>query len=149
MVITTVVDDEVLLLRTKELLIVLSYESAEFTMKMDKSTFYSGVDSLDQQLELMKFEIIEVDGKFDLDFINTEHHPPLDFNVDGIVSTTGKTLRGTGRLEHISDGSLFSCLLTMKFNVTMDQLGFEVDGLEVKDEIQIEIAQTLLEPIGQ
>lgn len=147
MKITTVVNDTVMLLRTNELLITLFYEKAKFIMRMDKSTFFTGVDSLDKQLQLMTLDIVELKGKFDLKYIHTKSHPPLDFIVEGVLSTTGQAIFGTGHLEHIADGSLVSCLLTMEFHLTKDQLGLDLGKLNIKDEIQIEVFQTLLNPV--
>lgn len=146
MKITTVLNDSVLILRTNELFIHLFYEKAKFIMRMDKSTFYTGVDSLDKQLHLMTLDILELKGKFDLKYIQTQSHPPQDFMVKGVLSTTGKAIYGTGHLEHIADGSFISCLLTMEFHVKKDELGFDLGTLNIKDDIQIEIVQTLLNP---
>ncbi len=144
MVITAVSADTILKLTTKELLILLSYEDAKFEMRMDKSTFYTGNDSLDQKLKLMKYDIIKFNGKLDIEYINTKGHPPLDFEVEGVISTNNNTIIGTGRLEHISSRGTFSCLLTLKFNLKLEDLGLKIEGLDLKEDVQIEIAQIVL-----
>ena len=136
--------DTVFKLTTKKLFVLLNYENAKFEMKMDKSDFFTGNDSLDKKLALMKFEIIEFTGKLDIDEVNTEGHSPLDFNVEGILSTNNKIIKGTGHLEHISNRGTFSCLLTIKFNIKKDALGLELEGLDLKEDIQIDIIQTVL-----
>tara|TARA_R110001592_G_scaffold234170_1_gene491803 strand:- start:3589 stop:4101 length:513 start_codon:yes stop_codon:yes gene_type:complete len=139
-------NDSVLRVTTKKLSVTMNYESAEFEMSMDKSDFSTGIDSIDKKLALMKFEIIEFKGKLDIDRINRDGHSPLDFYVEGILSTNNNTIRGTGHLEHISNRGTFSCLLTLKFNLKTDELGLNVDdfNLKLKDDIQIDITQTVL-----
>ena len=144
MVITAVSADTILKVTTKELLVLLNYETARFTMKMDKSTFYTGNDSLDKKLALMKYDIVEFNGKLDVDHINTNGHPPLEFEVQGVISTNDNTISGTGKLEHISSRGTFSCLLTLKFNIKIDDLGLNVEELKLKEDIQIEIVQIVL-----
>lgn len=144
MVITTISADTILKITTKELLVLLNYEDAKFEMKMDKSTFYTGNDSLDKKLKLMKYEIIEFNGKLDIEYINTNGHPPLDFEVHGVVSTNENTISGYGKLEHISSRGTFSCLLTLKFNVKLEDLGLNIEGLNLKEDVQIEIVQIVL-----
>ena len=144
MVITVESADTILKLTTKDLLVLLNYNNAKFEMKMDKSTFYTGNDSLDKRLALMKYEIIEFNGKLDLEFINTDGHPPLDFEVEGILSTNDNVINGTGHLEHISNRGAFSCLLTLKFNLKVGDLGLNIKWLNLKDDIQIEVVQIVL-----
>ena len=144
MLITTISADTILKITTKELLVLLNYEDAKFQMKMDKSTFYTGNDSLDKKLALMKYDIIEFNGKLDVEYINTNGHPPLEFEVKGILSTNQNEIKGTGRLEHISSRGTFSCLLTLKFNLKLKDLGLKVKELNLKEDIQIEIVQNVL-----
>ena len=147
MIITTVsTNDTIFKVITKKLFVLLNYENAEFEMKMDKSDFLTNNDSLNKQLALMKFEIITFKGKLDIDKINTNGHSPLDFNVEGMLSTNNKIIKGTGRLEHISNRSTFSCLLTLKFNLKKDELGLNMGDFAsyLKEDIQIDIIQIVL-----
>jgi hypothetical protein len=144
MVITAISADTILKITTKELLVLLNYEDGRVEMKMDKSTFYTGNDSLDKKLKLMKYDIIEFDGKLDIEYINTNGHPPLDFEVHGVISTNDQSISGTGKLEHISSRGIFSCLLTLKFNLKIEDLGINVEGLNLKEDIQIDIVQMVL-----
>lgn len=144
MVITAVSADTILKVTTKELMILLNYEDAKFTMKMDKSTFKTGNDSLDKKLALLKYDIVEFKGKLDMEYINTNGHSPLDFEVIGVVSTNGETITGKGHLEHISSRGTYSCLLTLKFNIKISDLGLNFENLNLKEDVQIEIVQTVL-----
>ncbi len=144
MVITVVSADTILKITAKKLLIVLNYENANIIIKMNRSDFFTGNDSLDKKLASMKFETIDFNGKLNIDYINTTGHPPLDFEVSGVLSTNNHIITGTGHLEHISSGGTFSCLLTLRFYLKKDDLGLNLEGLNLKDDIQIEIVQAVL-----
>lgn len=144
MIISAVSSDTVLTLTTHELLVLLDYQNATFNIKMDKSTFYTGNDSLDNKLKKLKFDIISFTGELDIENINTNGHPPLDFGVEGIISTNDNSLLGTGHLQHLASGGVYSCLLTMTFNLKISDLGITIPGFDLKDEIKIEIIQIVL-----
>ncbi len=137
--------DTLLKLTTNDLLVLLDYEDGSFKMKVDKSTFYTGNDSLDYFLSLLKYDIIEFDGKLDVEYINTKGHPPLDFEVEGIVSTNNSVVKGTGHLEHISNTGTFSCVLTLKFILNKSDLGLDLESLKLNDTIEINIVQMVLD----
>ncbi|KJS04383.1 MAG: hypothetical protein P1U44_12165 [Vicingaceae bacterium] len=147
MLITVVSNDSILKIKNDELVIQLNYETARFTMKMDKSNFKTGIDSLDKKLAQLKYEIIEYKGVLGVQSINTEGHPPLDFNVEGVLSTNNNIIKGTGHLEHIANRGLFSCVLTLKFNINKNDLGLNIEGLVIEENIQIEIVQNVLNKI--
>lgn len=147
MLITVVSNDSILKIKNDELVIQLNYETARFTMKMDKSNFKTGIDSLDKKLAQLKYEIIEYKGVLGVQSINTEGHPPLDFNVEGVLSTNNNIIKGIGHLEHIANRGLFSCVLTLKFNINKNDLGLNIEGLVIEENIQIEIVQNVLNKI--
>lgn len=144
MIISAVSSDTVLTLTTHELLVLLDYQNATFNIKMDKSTFYTGNDSLDSKLKKLKFDIISFTGNLDIEYINTNGHPPLDFEVEGIISTNDNSLMGEGHLEHLASGGVYSCLLTLTFNLKISDLGISIPGLDLKDDIKVEIIQIVL-----
>lgn len=144
MIITAIAADTVFKVTTKKLFILLNYENANIIIKMDKSNFKIGIDSLDKRLAKLKYNIIEFKGKLDIEYINTIDHPPLDFKVEGILSTNQNIISGDGHLEHISNRGLYSCLLTLKFNLKINDLGLNFEGLNLKEDIQIDIVQTVL-----
>jgi len=142
---TVIYNDTPLVFSSNELLIFLDYESADFIMKMDKSTFKTGNDSIDNSLQFKRFDIIEFKGKLGLDYINTKGHPPLDFELEGKISTKEESvIYGKGKLEHMMEGSIYSCLLSMSFYVKLSDIGLLPEDENVKDEIQVEIIQTVL-----
>jgi len=144
MIVSVVSSDTVLTLTTHELLVLLDYQNATFNIKMDKSTFYTGNDSLDNKLKKLKFDIISFTGELDIENINTNGHPPLDFGVEGIISTNDNSILGSGHLQHLASGGVYSCLLTLTFNIKISDLGITIPGFDLKDEIKIEIIQIVL-----
>ncbi|MBW6481520.1 MAG: hypothetical protein K0B10_00525 [Vicingaceae bacterium] len=147
MLITVVSNDSILKITNKELVIHLNYETARFTIKMNKSNFKTGIDSLDQKLAQLKYDIIEYEGKLDIESIDTEGHSPIDFNVEGVLSTNNNKIKGTGHLEHISNRGTYSCLLTLKFNINKNDLGFNLKNIVIEDDIQINIVQNVLNKV--
>ena len=145
MLITAISADTVLTLKTKDLVVLLDYENAKFVMRMDKSTFVSGNDDIDSQLELMVLDIIEFKGKLDVENnINLNEYTPIDFAVEGILSINNKSISGTGQLYHIAKQGVFSSLLTLKFNLNKDELGLDFSHLKLEDDVQIEVVQLVL-----
>ena len=144
MIINAVLNDSALVVRTKELIVILDYESAEFTVVLNRSKLYSGVDSIDQNLRQMSFDPIELKGQLDLDYINTKGHPPLDFKVEGRMSTNNEQILGSGHLEHLMEGTSYACLLSMIFHIELKTLGLDLNVAGLTEEVHIEILQTVL-----
>ena len=126
MIVSGISSDSAITLRTSDMLVILNYEDASIQIKVDKSTFYTGNDSLDKKLKKLKYDIISFTGKLDIDYINTKEHPPQDFNVEGIISSNKTDIIGTGQLQHIADGSRYSCFLTLKFILKLSDLGINI-----------------------
>ena len=121
--ITATLSDSLFKLRSNEVVIVLKTSKATFEITIDKSTFRNGNKRVDGELALIKSDKIILTGKLDINNINNYDHVPLDFGVSGIISTNNKTLNGIGRMEHISSEGNISCLLTLKFILSKDDLG--------------------------
>ena len=113
-------------------------------MTIDKSTLRCDDLKVNEKLSLMKFDEIIFSGKFDVKNIEKNDHSPLDFAVEGVISTNNKTLMGKGRLEHISSEGHISCLLTLKFIINKDDLGLNLEDLNLNNEVQIDVVQVLL-----
>jgi len=142
--ITAILSDTIFKVTSKEIVILLNNSQATFSISIDKSTFKSDNKQVDDELALLKSEEIIFSGKFDIENIDNNDHTPLDFDVEGVISTNNKTLVGIGRLEHISSEGNISCLLTLKFNLSKNDLGLNLEGLDISDEVQIDIVQVLL-----
>ena len=142
--ITAILSDSIIKLSSKEVVILLNNSQATFNITIDKSTFKSDNKHVNDELALMKSDHIEISGKLAIEKIGNYDHIPLDFDVEGVISTNNKTIIGTGRMEHISSEGNISCLLTIKFSVRKDDLGLNLEGLDLSDEVQIDIVQVLL-----
>ena len=143
-IISVISSDTVMKLSNKHILVLLNYQNAKFDIKLDKSNFITGNDSIDNQLSKLKFDIIEFDGKLDIGYINTKARGIQTFGVEGHISTNNNLISGVGHLEHLSSGGNYSCLLTMTFNLKLDELGLEIEGFDLKDDVKIEISEMLL-----
>ncbi|PCI93763.1 MAG: hypothetical protein COB15_15800 [Flavobacteriales bacterium] len=142
--ITAVLSDSVFTLSSKEVVIILNNGTATFKMTIDKSTLRCNDLKVNEKLSLMKYDEIIFSGKFGLDNIETNDHSTIDFVVEGVISTNNKTLMGKGRLEHISPEDHISCLLTLKFIIDKDDLGLNLEDLNLNNEVQIDVVQVLL-----
>jgi hypothetical protein len=142
-------DSSILEVKSSEVLILLNYQDASFTIKMDKSTFKTGIDSLDKKLKLLKYDIITFKGELGIDYINTNDDTPPDFTVEGVLSTNSKIIKGTGNLIHTSSRGRYSGILTLSFIVEKDDLGIDLTGLDLEDEVHIEIIEVVLNPITE
>ena len=143
--ITGVLDDSMLFATSNELVVILNYETAEFELRLDKSTLTTGVDSLDIRLKSLKGEFIIYTGKLGIEFIKTQKHAPQDFDVEGelIWNSKNEIINGLGHLEHIFN-SVYSCVLNMSFHLNLDDLKFDIGLLGLEDEIHVEILQAVL-----
>ena len=129
---------------TQNLYALLNYDDARFELKADLATFNSGNYKIDSILKGSETKTISFTGKLDLDFINVEGHPPLDFLVDGQLSNSNKLINGKGRLEHVFDQGAISCILTLSFILDASDLGFNFEGIDLEDEIRIEVMQIVM-----
>jgi hypothetical protein len=143
--ITAVVNDTVVLAQGRDLKIVLNYETAEIMLELDKNTLSTGSSYLDSLLYENYTAPIQYIGQLDLDYIRTQKHPPQDFEVDGFLSCdpTNHEFKGQGHLEHIFNG-IYSCILTLSFHLSLEEIGIEISFPGVADEIHVEIVQTVL-----
>lgn len=149
MIIKAVVNDSIFEIKTKELLILLDYQDASFTMKMDKSTFRTGIDSIDNKLKLLKYDIITFKGQLGIKYININDDTPPNFLVEGVLSTNSKIIKGTGNLLHTSSKGRYSGILTLDFTVNKNDLGLDFGNLNLEDEINIEVTNVVLNPITE
>ncbi len=132
--------------RSNNLAIFLNYETTEFTLRLEKSSLHTGIDSLDEIFRDLKNDFIVYKGELGLDYIETNRHKPLNFGVKGYVDQPGDDIyiTGEGQLVHVF-GDIYSCVLSMNFNLDLNDLDFEnkIEGLD--NHVQIKIVQTVLD----
>jgi len=131
-------------LTAQNLYALLNYDDAQFELKLDLSALYSGNSKVDSILQAKENEIVSLKGKLDIDFINIEGHPPLDFVVDGLLSSSGALINGKGHLEHLFDQGTYSCILTLSFILDKSDLGFDFTGIDLDDKVNIEVIQIVM-----
>lgn len=144
-VITGAAADSNIILKSNDLLILLDYETAEFTLKVDKSSFYTGNDSIDKKFSIISAPVVEFKGKLGLDYINPKGQLPVEFNVEGSLShNKSNILYGNGKLESMGEASLYSLYLNMTFHLKTSDLAMQLPIEDMHEPIQIEIVQALL-----
>jgi hypothetical protein len=144
MMIEAVFLDSAITAKSKKVTVLIDYNSGEFQLFFDASTLKTGILALDTLLAKEKNHVIHYEGRFGLDHVQTESHPPLDFTVEGTINCSDheSPVRGIGRLEHL--GNVYSCYLNMTFDLKLDQLPFDIAVEGLDENIRIVIVQMLL-----
>ena len=141
-----IINDSAIVARSHELTILLDYETAEFSIKLDVSSLSTGVESWDDKIKNLKDKYILLKGKLGLNSINTEKHPPLNFTVKAYVLSNNdddKSIDGDGSLIHVF-GDNYSCVLNLNFKFDWKEAGLNIDIPGLKNEMQVKIIQTVL-----
>ena len=144
MLITGVSNDSTVLIQSKDASVSLDYNTAKFTLRVEKSSFVTGNSNLDSLLSTMNYQYIVINGQLGIEYVITSDHPPLEFNVEGTVESSQSEINGIGHLEHIADGGSISCILNLNFMTTFSDLNFQIVGFDLNEEIQIDILQAIL-----
>ncbi len=131
--------------RSDELAIALDYETTEMRLHLPVHSLHSGIDTLDQALQTHAHPEADFAGTLSLEYINTEKHPPQDFEFEGNLQwgTHRLPVRGTGQLIHLNDQGQLACLFSIETTLSARSLGIEWPGLE--DEFRVIVTQALLE----
>lgn len=152
MIIKGLWNDSAIVAKSNRVFLLLNYETAEFLMQLDKSTLRTGIDSLDRLLASREYDYIEYEGKLGIEYINTQKHPPQDFEVEDYLRCmphSEKKIIGKGRLEYIF-GDPYSCILKMHFfHLNLRELGLDIPLPGLKDEVNVEIIQTVLKRVNE
>jgi hypothetical protein len=133
---------------SRDLVLVLDYEDATFQMQLDPTFLQSDEGEFLTDIAEFNATRFEMKGELGVEYINTTGHPPLDFDIEGISSTTGQTVYGTGYLKHLSNRGKFSCVLTLTFSMTVADLGVEIQGVDPTEIIHVEVIQVILNRIA-
>lgn len=144
MIISGPVGDSTLMMQTNRLIISLNYESAELVIRVDPNTL-AEKDKIIESNDSYDTDIL-FRGKLGLDYVITEKHPPLDFEVAGYLVKDGHDTRvtGTGHLEHIH-GEAYACILNMNFEVPPQLVNIDWPG---EENVKIQIMQTILKRVN-
>tara|TARA_R110002072_G_scaffold171058_2_gene324789 strand:- start:553 stop:1164 length:612 start_codon:yes stop_codon:yes gene_type:complete len=131
--------------KSNKVTVLIDYNTGEFQLYFDAATLHTGMPIIDTLLAKQRGNLIQYEGNFGLDHVQTESHPPLDFIVEGYINCKyhNDFIQGKGRLEHLYDGT-YSCYLNLSFDLTLDQLPFNINIEGLDENIRIEIIQMVL-----
>ncbi len=148
LIITASLNGKPVKISSKNLLILLDYETGNVMMKQKISNLFSKNDTLISRLRSGTNESFRFEGKLGIDYINTQGHPPLDFPVEGTLYPQGYHLIGSGHLVHRVQRTTSTCLLSMNFQVEKEKLFKNNLVPGMSNEIHVQIVQSLLSRIG-
>jgi len=149
LIITVFLDGKPVKITSRKLLILLDYETGKVVMKQEISALTSDNDTIQSKLKSKTNEFIRFEGKLGLDYINTRGHPPLDFQIEGIMYPENNHVMGSGHLVHRAEGTSSTCLLSMVFQLEVDEVfpGSQLAGLD--NEIYVQVEQSLLARVNE
>ncbi|HNP94021.1 MAG TPA: hypothetical protein PKJ63_00285 [Cyclobacteriaceae bacterium] len=131
---------------SKQVQVMLDYQSSAFEFRLALADLHTGIDSLDLRLRDQTKSFV-LKGKFSLYEIQTTQHPPQNFTFAAILETgNGRTseVTGTGRLEHIDGGEEMACELAAYFDTTLSELGLHEDSASGKQVVKVQFYKTIL-----
>ena len=126
---------------------MLDYDAATYKLEIDLTTLTNSEGKNFSEFVKIPNKKLVIEGKLGVEFINTTNHPPQSFNLEGIVVSSNNEVRGTGKLEHLSNRGTFSCILTIRIKIGLDDLGFESTDVNKEERISIKIVQVVLNRI--
>lgn len=131
--------------KSNKVTVLVDYNTGDFTLYFDASTLKTGVVALDTVLIKQRGYVIQYEGKFGVNHVQTESHAPLNFLVEGHINCHyhNDYILGKGRLEHLYDDH-YSCFLNMSFDLTLDQLPFNIQVEGLDENIRVEIVQMVM-----
>ena len=137
--------EEVIKLQSRQLNVMLDYESACIIIRLPVNSLVSGIDSLDALLKASWGEVV-FDGKLGMDYVMVDNHPPLKFGFEGFLMASGcQTLvRGEGELNHVGDRTGYISMLGLCLNLSFDELGIPVPWPTIGNDFEVVITQGLM-----
>jgi len=131
---------------TQKAIIYLNYETAELTINVQLSSFYSPDHEVDSLLNLLADRPLSFEGKLGLDYINTKSHPLLEFEVRGILDLgqIQQPIHFNGRLLHLTEQGEVSCLLSLYPQIDLEEFQIPVANYGFYPIIQGQIDEAVL-----
>ena len=138
-------DGKAFSLDSRQLGVMLDYETTEMIIRFPLNSLKSGVDSLDRLLKSSALEAV-FDGTLSLEYINTENHPPLKFTSEGWLTVgNSKTLIiGEGELHHLDDAGQIACMMGMTLHLNLKDLNLQNPVSGMKNDFEAVITQAVL-----
>lgn len=149
LIITAFLDKKPVKISSKKLLIMLDYETGRLMIKQEISALTSENAVIRKHLKKRAGQNIRFEGKLGLDYINTQGHPPLDFQVEGSVLPQNYHVIGSGHLVHLAHSVQSSCLLSLNFQLDVDWLFPDNELPGLSKEVYIQVVQSLLPRVNE
>ena len=133
---------------SEDLTVRLDYERAIITVEFLLSSVKSEKKTLNEILSKSRTRIL-MTGYFNIEYISTEDHSPMEFAVEGYLEYDNikMSIEGTGELHHIGDGNSadYACMLGLRFGIDLKNLGMSYEDLEgIDNHIEVIMTQALL-----
>lgn len=124
----------------------LDYETAEIIMRLPINSLRCGIDSIDYLLSHANGEAV-FDGKLGLEYINTDNHPPMHFELEGwlILDLDKHLVTGEGELHHNANSSEYACMLGLRMNLNFYDLDLSFPIPDVASDFEVVVTQALLQ----
>lgn len=144
--INTAIGGKIISFKSDELSARLDYETAEIIMRMPLKSLRSGVDSLDEKMMRTNGEAV-FDGKLGLEYINTENHPPMHFDLEGwlILDLEKHLISGKGQLHHNANSSEYACMLGLEMILNFEDLNIHIPFKNLDSDFEVVVTQALLQ----
>jgi len=138
-------DGKALQLDTRQLGVMLDYETTEMIIRFPLNSLKSGIDSLDRLIKSSALEAV-FDGTLSLEYINTKNHPPLKFTTEGwlTVGNSKNLITGAGELHHLDDAGQIACMMGMTMHLNLKNLNLRNPVPGLKDDFEAVITQAVL-----
>lgn len=152
LVVITDWNKQVLIAESHKLEVTLDYDKATVFIILDPKTLDTGNDSLN--FVLQHLQPVLLTGKMQIEYINTENHPPMDFNIESKISMNSveKPFIFPAKLEHLHNldhrTTQMSCILTFSFTMHLSDFGIQNLPSGMADELKITVDEVVLRRPG-
>ncbi len=123
----------------------IDYESTKVIIRFPLKSIKTPIDSLNFLINKSKAEIY-FEGFLDIEYISTDDHSPILFQINGVVISPNlqKQIQGSGELHHIGETTEYACRIGLEFELDLKEFGINdvIPGL--KNEFKAIINQMLL-----
>ena len=138
--------DTVIVASSSNLIATLDYELATIKFKLNFNTFETGSEFFNSFFHSQIPIMMEFEGKLGIDYIITENHPALDFEVDGIMTLNNikKRMLLEGTLVHYPTEGDIACNLKLEFDLNLKDFDLTEKFSGFHETLQMEVFQAVL-----
>lgn len=144
-------EGQMLNIGSNNLIVTLNYNTGDILIKLDISTLYTKIDSLDNKLPLPNYQVATFKGKLGIGYINTSKHSRQTFKTNGnlTINEITKFVSMSGVLEHTGFGPDINCLLYLCYDLPLADFNLDKTLSGFGNYANIEILQAILERENQ